>query len=391
MRIELGLLATGSVLVLACEGVRPEQTTDFGPSGPDSTSGDEASTGSTTGTGNDSGAPQNTGDGTTHGTTGAASETGPGEAETGSKFDLGGIPDVGDPVDCEPPEAVHCDELDDDPWHAMGLNCPGGPSVQGTVDGHDDAFEVFEGNLGVFQPPPFPPREGTKFVMMSTGAAYMMRIPNATISTELPGHDPGALPAPLVPSDVGETDCIESPLLVGTGDCSNTIEGQWDQQGEFGGGAYDYAEMRAQSVVPERTTGFEYDFAMFSEEYPTYYGSEYNDMYIAWLESERWTGNVSFDEMGNPISLNASFLDYKDYPNPMDCPAPCEAPELSGTAMAGHAGTKWLTTTAPVTPGETITVVFAVFDLTDQIHDMVILLDRWAWNCEGGPPVTAEG
>jgi hypothetical protein len=145
------------------------------------------------------------------------------------------------------------------------------------------------------------------------------------------------------------------------------------------------------TTVPAGTFGFTYDFAMFSTEYPVYYQTQFNDMYIAWLESEQWTGNISFDELGNPISLNAGFLDYKDAPNPIDCPAPCSAPELGGTAMEGHAGTKWLTTTAGVTPLEEITLIFAVFDLSDPVLDTVVLLDNFQWGCEGGPPATIPG
>ena len=178
-----------------------------------------------------------------------------------------------------------------------------------------------------------------------------------------------------------------NPALVGTGDCSNTIADQWSQ----GSGSYDYAEMRMTVAVPEGAFGFSYNLAMFSTEYPDYYQSSYNDMYIAWLESEQWTGNVSFDDMGHPISLNAGFLDYKDAPNPYDCPAPCQAPELQGTAMQGHAGTRWLTTTAGVNPGETIQRIFGVFDLSDGILDTIVLLDNWHWACEGGPPITIPG
>ena len=161
----------------------------------------------------------------------------------------------------------------------------------------------------------------------------------------------------------------------------------WSQ----GFGAYDYVEMRISTTVPVGTMGLSYDFAMFSTEYPNYYQTQFNDMYIAWLESEQWTGNVSFDDMGHPISLNAGFLDYKDAPNPFDCPAPCQAPELQGTAMEGHAGTRWLTTTAGVTPGEEIELVLGVFDLSDTILDTVILLDNFKWACEGGAPVTIPG
>ena len=95
--------------------------------------------------------------------------------------------------------------------------------------------------------------------------------------------------------------------------------------------------------------------------------------------------------MGNPISLNAGFLDYKDAPNSIDCPDPCMAPELQGTAMEGHAGTKWLTTSAGVSPGENVTIIWAIFDMSDGILDSSVILDNFEWNCEGGPPVTVPG
>lgn len=198
------------------------------------------------------------------------------------------------------------------------------------------------------------------------------------------------LPDPMTRTPVsvaGGDDCVDNPALVGTGDCSNTIEEQYAQ----GGGANDLAFMSLTAVVPENTFGFTYDFAFFSVEYPGFYQTQYNDMYVAWLESEGWTGNVSFDELGAPISLNAGFLDFKDAPNIYDCPAPCEAPELAGTAAQGHAGTRWLTSNAPVVPGETIEVYFAIFDLADTALDSAVMLDNWLWTCEGSPPVTIPG
>jgi hypothetical protein len=303
-------------------------------------------------------------------------------------FDLGMLPDAPSGVFCGAPLPVTCDGMDDDPWHALGLNCPGGPQVDGTFSGDPQALYVHSGNLGTFVPAPFPPREGDKMVILSSGRAQDLTVAGLYASTTLPGNDPGTLPAPIQTGAVSATEnCADNPTLIGMGDCSNTIQAQWEQ----GSGANDYAELRINTQVPAGAFGFSYDLAFFSTEYPVYYQSQFNDMYVAWLESEVWTGNVSFDEMGNPISLNAGFLDYKDAPNPTDCPAPCTAPELQGTAMQGHAGTKWLTTTAGVSPLEDIEIVFAIFDLTDNILDSVVILDNWTWDCEGGPPVTIPG
>lgn len=336
------------------------------------------------------GAASTSGQGTSGGGT-MGGEDDPGSSSGGPPpfiFDVGTVPDGNGQGLCAAPPQVTCDNMDNDPWHAFSLNCPGGWQVDGSIDLTGPAqIHVHQGNLGTFAPPPFPPREGNKFVILSSGEAQDLTVPNLYASTSI-GFGGTPLPAPIQTAGVSATeDCFDNPGLVGTGDCSNTIQDQWSQ----GSGSYDYAEMRFTTTVPAGTFGFAYDFAMFSTEYPVFYQSSFNDMYIAWLESEQWTGNISFDDMGHPISLNAGFLDYKDAPNTFDCPAPCQAPELQGTAMVGHAGTRWLTTTAGVTPGETIELVLGVFDLSDSILDTVIILDNFHWACEGGAPVTIPG
>lgn len=306
-----------------------------------------------------------------------------------TKFDLAGIPDGNEnTAGCVLPDHQPCDHDSTDPWHAIGVNCPGEYQVTTQYTGAAEALHVHTGQLGTYNPATYPPLEGNKMVILSSGNAQQLTHAGAYASTSHPGNDPINLPAPLNPAPVSQNqDCTDNPALIGTGDCSNTVQVQWDQ----GNGAYDYAELRLSGQVPQSVSGFSYNFAFFSTEYPVYYKSSYNDMYIAWLESEAWTGNVSFDEQGNPISLNAGFLDYKDAPNNHDCPAPCQAPELQGTAMQGHAGTKWLSTSAGVVPGEEFTIVFAIFDLSDNILDSVVIIDNFEWNCDGGPPITIPG
>ncbi|HRZ79243.1 MAG TPA: hypothetical protein P5044_04480, partial [bacterium] len=54
-------------------------------------------------------------------------------------------------------------------------------------------------------------------------------------------------------------------------------------------------------------------------------------------------------------------------------------------------GTKWLTTTAPVVPGETITLKFAIWDTGDTQVDSLVLIDNFRWNLETSTgPVTYE-
>ncbi|RMG93514.1 MAG: hypothetical protein D6705_18545 [Deltaproteobacteria bacterium] len=388
------LVATGGLS--ACNGNegRPGGTpgeTDPGPGITSLTSDGNATSGASTGGSADAGT--GVGSSGTSAGTGGDGTAGGGSATTGSaggdgpdiKFDVGNFPDApGGGMTCAVPEHVPCDG-DDDIWHAIGVNCPGEPQWTVQFNGNPQQTYVLAGPLGTHQPPPFPPLEGEKILILSSGVAQELTQGGLYMSTDLGGFTQVPLPPPINPNKVSQTeDCAQNPALIGTGDCSNTIYDQWSQ----GTGAYDLAEMRMQIQVPEGAYGFHYDLAFFSTEYPVFYKSQYNDMYIAWLESETWTGNISFDEMGNPISLNAGFLDYKDAPNTYDCPAPCTAPELAGTAMEGHAGTKWLTTTAGVVPGETITLQFVIFDVSDGILDSTVILDDFGWDCEGGPPVT---
>jgi len=284
---------------------------------------------------------------------------------------------TGQPGVCDPPAHAACDNGTSDPFKAMGIACAGEFSVQTGKTGDAGAIGV-RSNFG--QTDDYDAREGSQFAVLATGnTAELNTVTPQADPDQGPTHcsdalagsaDPGAtLPAPLKPTDVAG-DCAANPGLVGTGDCSNSIQSQFSQ----GGTASDYAELRLTVDVPGGATALAYDLAFFSVEYPYYYGSAYNDMFVAWLESEAWTGNVSFDGASNPISLNSTFFTVKDDAG--------TDPRVAGTCMRQHGGTPWLTSTVPVTPGETITLVFAVFDMADAILDSYAFLDNFRWSCE---------
>jgi hypothetical protein len=281
--------------------------------------------------------------------------------------------------ECEIPPHTPCDANVNTPIvQAMGLNCPGDPQVTFVTNGSASAIgtRASFGNTGAF-----PPQEGSQYVVIGSGRTDDLDNANGC-NSDLGSFDPGSLPAPMIGTNVGGQNCADDPSLIGTGDCSNTIENQ------LSGTVNDYTELRITATVPTTVNSFSYSLAYFSFEYPQYYLSVFNDMYIGWLESEAWTGNVSFDEQGAPISLNAGFLNYRDANPPNDpmCQGNCSAPELHGTCMQGHAGTKWLTTSAGVVPGEDITIVLAIFDMTDSILDSYAFVDNFQWGCEGDQP-----
>ena len=304
----------------------------------------------------------------------------------------GGVPcaEGGNCDTCVEQAHTPCDDGSTDIGNVIGLNCPGEGAATVSTAGPANAIGVRTnfGQLGAW-----PAREDVVFAVNGSGNV-------AELDTETPAGDSNlfpthcnddigpefdqgtSLPPPIQVVDVGG-DCAADPSLLGTGDCSNTIQTQF----EAGSSANDYVEIRVLATVPEGNNSLEYDFAFFSTEYPDYYQDVFNDMYIGWLESESWTGNISFDDNGAPISLNAGFLDYRDapqgVPNDPVCGASCVAPELHGTCMKQHAGTKWLTSVAPVTPGESITLVLAIMDLSDSILDSYVFVDNFGWGCDG--------
>ena len=312
------------------------------------------------------------------------------EGETGTiKFDMA-IPDGGS-AGCAPPEHTPCDG-DGDIFHAIGINCPGEPQFSAAHMGHPDSFLVHSGAVGTYDPPTYPVLEGEQLLILSNGVAADLLDPGAVASTSTAFDGPILeLPVPILVDPVdpsGTNTCTEDPSLIGTGDCSNTIESGW--AGNFG--AWNYVELRLGAQVPVGVDGLSYDFAFFTTEYPEFYSpgggfGTYNDLYIAWLESEQWTGNISFDEQGSLISVNTSLFDYKDAPNDFDCPD-CSAPELEGTALEGHGATKWLTTRVGVVPGEDIELVLALMDMQDPIWDSMVIVDNFRWTCDAGPPFT---
>lgn len=379
---------TGLGGLTACESKDASETTATSPGGiltlplPSSGGGESDASGGT----QDSTETE----GGTDGVTSEPATTGPG-GSGGVKFDLEASPDGGQadtgvepcnsPNDpgcmCSIPDHTPCDNGTQDPFLAMGLNCPGELQVQASKSGAPGAIGVryVFGQGGTYNP-----REGASYAVIGSGLVSDLNNQTPVGDWNLePTHcndDVGAydvgnnLPAPLRRNDVAG-DCTTNPALLGTGDCSNTIQGQFQSYG-----ANDYTELRFVMQVPQDVTSFSYDFAFLSVEYPDYYQSAFNDMYIGWLESEKWTGNISFDQQGNPISLNAGFLEFKDDPSGQN-----PIPQFSNTCMRQHAGTNWLQTTAGVTPGESITVVFAIMDISDSILDSYVFLDNFKWGC----------
>jgi hypothetical protein len=141
--------------------------------------------------------------------------------------------------------------------------------------------------------------------------------------------------------------------------------------------------------APTNAKSFSYNFDFFSSEYSEWLCTAYNDTFIA-----RYTGslnpfsdkNISFDSKNNPVSVNVGFFAIPG------SPTATSHPHLTNTGFDGvcdnyskpdglcGGATGFLTTTAPVKPGETITLHFSIWDTGDHKWDSTVLLDAFKWS-----------
>ena len=155
-----------------------------------------------------------------------------------------------------------------------------------------------------------------------------------------------------------------------------------------GSGANDSVNVRLTIRVPTNAQSFSYKFKFFTAEYPEWTCTIYNDFYLALLQSADPTipadGNISYDPLGNPFSVNNGFFEVCQASGCYNCPS--GSGQLAGTGMDASdppnlvgGGSEWLFTTSPIVPGETIVLELMTFDVGDAFYDTIVLLDDFQW------------
>jgi hypothetical protein len=166
---------------------------------------------------------------------------------------------------------------------------------------------------------------------------------------------------------------------------------------------HDTIGVTLQIKTPANAQGLSYDFDFYSGEWPEYVCTSFNDSFVAWLQSAAWSGtngdlNISFDSKGNPVNVNIGFFNQCTPNTQTGCSggpnqtAACSGgpTDLQGTGFynlgtyctsqsTGGGATGWLTTTAPVKGGETITLQFIIWDTGDANWDSSVLVDNLQW------------
>ncbi|MHC4428610.1 MAG: choice-of-anchor L domain-containing protein [Planctomycetota bacterium] len=131
-----------------------------------------------------------------------------------------------------------------------------------------------------------------------------------------------------------------------------------------------------------------FDFAFYSEEFPEFVGSQYNDVFIAEFGQSNFQqvddqiiapNNFAFDTEGNVVSINTVFG--------------VTAAASDGTTY--DAGTPLLTAKTPLENSEDeITVILSIMDLGDSIYDSTVFIDNFRWlfgvACEPGADADSD-
>lgn len=135
--------------------------------------------------------------------------------------------------------------------------------------------------------------------------------------------------------------------------------------------------------APSNATGYKFDFAFYSHEYPVYVCSTFNDQFIALVNPAPQgaiNGNICFDSQNNPVSVNIALFSQCAAAIP-ECPTCCTdgAGALAGTGFQSAGATGWLQTTAPVEPKQTFAIRFAIWDTGDTALDSTVLIDGFSW------------
>ncbi|EDM73865.1 hypothetical protein PPSIR1_37394 [Plesiocystis pacifica SIR-1] len=322
---------------------------------------------------------------------------------------------------CEAPaQYVDCDDFQtNDAFEAIGVNCGADPTSTvvannvtmnsnntnawrvatgfGSAPGDNFGNLLWAANDDAWQPPddgdpntplpdPIPANTSSTILILSTGVVAQPNGQGVVVEQngsqggngDNQNEDNGGLPAPLSAQygsnmGAGGTPFMDCDLV---NDCSDSLYNHWVVNGW--NNPNDKLWMTMNLTVPVGTEGYIFDFAYFSSEFPSWYNTQYNDLFIAWSTSESYTGNITFVNDA-PLTItsleDAGAFQYKD-----------NAPELAGTGFEGNAGTGWFVARGSAVPEETFELTFFIADMADSVLATGVLLDNFRWECTGCIP-----
>lgn len=238
----------------------------------------------------------------------------------------------------------------------------------GSPPPNQQSYDLGHGVLASFGPNVMP-RAGKKMLALSSGTA---RAPSDPGYQGVQGFIKGfqSQPAPGLPKD--------GPSC----------------QGAQSGEPNDAVTLDVLIRAPSNAHGFAFDFSFYVYDFPQYVCTQYNDAFFARVQPTPpglMDGIVSYDELGNPISLNQANFRVCGCSNGPPCgtggksyACPLGVAQLTDTGFGetidmflGRAATGWLTTTVPVDPGSQFSLRIGAYDAGDGQSDSTALVDRF--------------
>ncbi len=310
-----------------------------------------------------------------------------------------------------------CQQADATHWGVVGATYTNGHSQtsagQVNFDQQHGVLTAFGSAVG--------PREGSAFGVLSSGSATTEDTDWMSDGQDAMGSFKGEKNG--MQCATGGLGCLGS-ALGGAGNGGDVPTGFPKAASGCPGSTEvnDVIDVKLQIKVPANAKGIAFDFDFYSGEWPDFVCTTYNDSFIAYLQSAAFNGgsadNISFDSKGNPVSVNNGFFGICTPNTPTGCgggggkkggggttggTSVCSTgpAALAGTGFeddgtfctspsTGGGATGWLTSQAPVKPGETISLEFIIWDTGDWNYDSSVLVDNLTWAPQEVPstPVT---
>lgn len=233
-------------------------------------------------------------------------------------------------------------------------------AVTGTTDANTVANTILDGSTGSFTGPVGPTQAGV-------GDAPLAGFPTA-------GSSFGVLTS-------GDAELADDP---NDSDSSGVF---LDITDPSRGSANDPITLNTTVNAPAGSSCMLVDFKFFSEEFPEFVNSGFNDAFIAELDKTDWNVSLNPDtgvqEIFAPNDFAAGYGDLVS----VDDVGPTLVNEANATGSTYDAATATITTKTPITPGAHA-LYLSVFDAGDGIYDSAVFLDNLQFNSE--PPSTCR-
>jgi hypothetical protein len=139
----------------------------------------------------------------------------------------------------------------------------------------------------------------------------------------------------------------------------------------IGPGVYDYQVVRV-DLPAASTACLAFDFRFLSDEYPEYVNTNYNDAFIAQLD----TWSVAADPATQTVTAPGNFAGGAGDVISVDAGGPSAMVDAAGLGTIYDGATPLLTARAPVAVGSVHSLYLTIFDQGDSILDSAVFLDN---------------